>query len=122
MAQADVSSSSCVRVALVRSLSTSGLASTRNLAQVVSIQFDSEKTSLMKATIIIGLATIANMGAELGATTSTFPYTVAMRDYLIATGRAAVAQAADRAQRRGLLDRDEGAEWDDVVEIVRVSG
>ncbi|KAG9014779.1 aconitate hydratase [Tulasnella sp. JGI-2019a] len=64
-----------------------------------------------------GLATIANMGAELGATTSTFPYTRSMRDYLKATGRASVARAADRAQREGLLNRDEGAEWDDVVEI-----
>lgn len=58
------------------------------------------------------------MGAELGATTSTFPYTAAMRDYLVATGRGPVAHAADHAQRRGLLDRDEGAEWDDVVEVV----
>ena len=58
------------------------------------------------------------MGAELGATTSTFPYTRAMRDYLIATGRGPVAQAADKAQQRGLLERDEGAEWDDVVEVV----
>jgi homoaconitase len=60
------------------------------------------------------------MGAELGATTSTFPYTKAMRDYLIATGRAPVAQAAYKAQRQGFLDRDEGAEWDDVIEIVRM--
>lgn len=62
------------------------------------------------------------MGAELGATTSTFPYTKAMRDYLIATGRAPVARAADKAQQHGLLDRDEGAEWDQLVEIVSTSG
>lgn len=65
-----------------------------------------------------GLATIANMGAELGATTSTFPYTDAMRDYLIATGRGPVARAADEAKKAGFLERDEGAEWDDLVEIV----
>ncbi|KAG9006867.1 aconitate hydratase [Tulasnella sp. 427] len=64
-----------------------------------------------------GLATIANMGAELGATTSTFPYTEAMRNYLIATGRAPVARAADEAKKKGFLERDEGAEWDDLVEI-----
>lgn len=58
------------------------------------------------------------MGAELGATTSTFPYTEAMRNYLIATGRAPVARAADEAQKKGFLERDEGAEWDDLVEIV----
>jgi len=58
------------------------------------------------------------MGAELGATTSTFPYTPAMRDYLIATGRAPVAKAADRAKQHGYLERDEGAEWDQLVEIV----
>lgn len=44
-----------------------------------------------------------------------------MRDYLIATGRAPVARAADEAQRQGFLDRDEGAKWDDVVEIVSTS-
>ena len=60
------------------------------------------------------------MGAELGATTSTFPYTPAMRDYLIATGRAPVARAADKAQASGYLERDEGAEWDDLVEIVSI--
>ncbi|KAG8933065.1 aconitate hydratase [Tulasnella sp. 418] len=64
-----------------------------------------------------GLATIANMGAELGATTSTFPYTTAMRDYLIATGRRPVAMAADEAKSKGYLNRDENNEWDDLVEI-----
>ncbi|KAI0286820.1 aconitate hydratase [Russula aff. rugulosa BPL654] len=34
-----------------------------------------------------GLATIANMGAEVGATTSTFPYTARMQAYLHATRR-----------------------------------
>ncbi|KAJ7275301.1 aconitase family-domain-containing protein [Mycena haematopus] len=64
-----------------------------------------------------GLATVANMGAEVGATTSTFPYTPNMRAYLNATGRAPVARAADKAAAQGFLSADEGAEYDQVIEI-----
>ncbi len=42
-----------------------------------------------------GKATICNMGAEVGATTSLFPYDDRMKAYLEATGRQAVAQLAD---------------------------
>ena len=65
-----------------------------------------------------GLATISNMGAEVGATTSTFPYTPNMRAYLHATGRAPVAHAADQAAANGFLAADEGVEYDEVIEIV----
>ncbi|OXL05504.1 aconitate hydratase, mitochondrial [Cryptococcus neoformans Gb118] len=64
-----------------------------------------------------GLATIANMGAEVGATTSTFPYSSNMRQYLHATGRGPVADAADAAAAKGFLQADEGAEYDEVIEI-----
>ncbi|KAI0961362.1 hypothetical protein AcV7_000481 [Taiwanofungus camphoratus] len=64
-----------------------------------------------------GLATVANMGAEMGATTSTFPYTPSMRSYLFATGRAPVARAADEAASAGFLAADEGSEYDEVIEI-----
>jgi homoaconitase len=66
-------------------------------------------------------ATVANMGAEVGATTSTFPYTSSMRAYLHATGRAPVARAADEAAARGFLAADEGAEYDEVIDIVRTT-
>jgi homoaconitase len=58
------------------------------------------------------------MGAEVGATTSTFPYSDNMRSYLRATSRAPVAEAADGAARSGFLQADEGAEYDEVIEIV----
>lgn len=45
------------------------------------------------------MATICNMGAEIGATTSVFPYNSRMADYLKATSRAAVAQEADKVQK-----------------------
>ncbi|KAF7306693.1 PH domain-containing protein [Mycena indigotica] len=64
-----------------------------------------------------GLACVANMGAEVGATTSTFPYTAAMRAYLNATGRAPVARAADEAAAQGFLSADEGAEYDQLIQI-----
>ena len=43
-----------------------------------------------------GKATITNMGAELGATTSIFPYDQRMARYLAATGRSELAGLADR--------------------------
>ena len=43
-----------------------------------------------------GKATITNMGAELGATTSIFPYDQRMAKYLKATGRDELAKLADK--------------------------
>ncbi|MGE0717525.1 MAG: aconitase family protein, partial [Alphaproteobacteria bacterium] len=57
-----------------------------------------------------GKATIANMGAELGATTSLFPWDARMARYLAATGRQDLADVADR--HRDLLVPDAEAEAD----------
>ncbi len=68
-----------------------------------------------------GKATITNMGAELGATTSIFPYDQRMAKYLAATGRGELAKLAD--QYRHLLMADEEIEanpagyFDRIVEI-----
>lgn len=62
-----------------------------------------------------GMATICNMGAEIGATTSVFPFTASMGAYLRATGRGAIAEAAE--QHRALLTADEGCAYDRVVEL-----
>ena len=43
-----------------------------------------------------GKGTICNMGAEIGATTSTFGYDDSMRRYLAATGRQDIVDAADQ--------------------------
>ncbi|MEL6864310.1 MAG: aconitate hydratase [Bacteroidota bacterium] len=45
-----------------------------------------------------GKGTICNMGAEIGATTSTFGYDVAMGRYLEATGRAEIAALANQVK------------------------
>jgi len=63
-----------------------------------------------------GMATICNMGAEIGATTSVFPYNRRMRDYLKATGRLAISQEADKVEQV-LLNGDQGAPYDQVIEI-----
>src|SRR5712671_3530643 len=68
--------------------------------------------------IHVGLATIANMGAEVGATTSTFPYTPSMQAYLHATRRGPVARAADEAAAKGFLSADAGAEFDALIGVV----
>lgn len=65
-----------------------------------------------------GMATICNMGAEIGATTSTFPYQEAHKRYLIQTGREPIAHAADFANKQHqFLQADKGAEYDQVIEI-----
>ena len=68
-----------------------------------------------------GKATITNMGAELGATTSMFPYDERMERYLHSTGRGPLAELAN--EHRHLLVPDEEIEarseqyFDRVVEI-----
>jgi len=68
-----------------------------------------------------GKATICNMGAEIGATCSVFPYDDHMGAYLRATGREAIADAAD-AVATDLRPDDEAVAsptdvYDSVVEI-----
>ncbi len=62
-----------------------------------------------------GKATICNMGAEIGATCSVFGYDANMARYLKATGREAIADAADRVAEH--LRPDDGAHYDRLVEI-----
>nr|CAB3219762.1 aconitate hydratase, mitochondrial-like [Phallusia mammillata] len=62
-----------------------------------------------------GMGTICNMGAEIGATTSVFPYNSRMKDYLIATSRQDIADAASDMQQH--LVPDEGAEYDELITI-----
>ncbi|CAN3357052.1 aconitate hydratase, mitochondrial [Diutina catenulata] len=63
-----------------------------------------------------GMGTICNMGAEIGATTSVFPYNNAMAEYLNATGRSDIAEFAN-LYKNDFLTADEGAEYDEVIEI-----
>lgn len=63
-----------------------------------------------------GMATICNMGAEIGATTSTFPFNKRMADYLGATGRAAIASEAKKYEK-SVLSADPGAKYDEMIEI-----
>ncbi|GES60694.1 aconitate hydratase [Aspergillus terreus] len=67
-----------------------------------------------------GQATICNMGAEVGATTSVFPFSPSMVPYLQATHRGDVAEAAARIANSGpknLLRADDGAEYDQLITI-----
>lgn len=68
-----------------------------------------------------GKGTICNMGAEIGATTSTFGYDDSMRRYLAATGRQDVVDAADKIAEHLTGDAEVYAEpekyFDQVIEI-----
>ncbi|KAB8079462.1 aconitate hydratase [Aspergillus leporis] len=62
-----------------------------------------------------GMATICNMGAEIGATTSLFPFNDRMYDYLKATKRQHIGQFARSYANE--LREDEGSEYDQLIEI-----
>ncbi|MEY3438497.1 MAG: hypothetical protein RL265_1082, partial [Bacteroidota bacterium] len=68
-----------------------------------------------------GKGTICNMGAEIGATTSTFGYDNSMRRYLAATGRQEVVDAADKIAEHLTGDAEVYAHpekyFDQVIEI-----
>jgi aconitate hydratase len=68
-----------------------------------------------------GKGTICNMGAEIGATTSTFGYDESMRRYLNATGRAEVVSAADQIAEHLTGDpevyENPTAYFDELIEI-----
>ena len=62
-----------------------------------------------------GKATVCNMGAEIGATCSVFAYDSNMSNYLKATNRSAIAEAADKVAND--LRPDDGAHYDQLIEI-----
>jgi aconitate hydratase len=68
-----------------------------------------------------GKGTICNMGAEIGATTSTFGYDASMSRYLKATGRTDIAALADKVAEHLTGDADCYANpsqyFDQVIEI-----
>ena len=65
--------------------------------------------------LFLGMGTICNMGAEIGATTSVFPYSYRMEKYLKATGREQIAELANK--HAPFLQSDDGAEYDQIIEI-----
>jgi aconitate hydratase len=62
-----------------------------------------------------GMGTICNMGAEIGATTSVFPFNESMYKYLAATKRTEIGDFARTYAAE--LREDEGAEYDELIEL-----
>ncbi len=82
------------------------------------VEYFGEGATSMSCT---GKGTICNMGAEIGATTSTFAYDESMERYLRATGRDAVADLANSVKEHltadaGVYDEPEKY-FDQVIEI-----
>jgi len=67
------------------------------------LEYFGEGTASLSAT---GKATICNMGAEVGATTSLFPYDLKMYEYLKATGRKSVAEMAEEIKDCLIADKE----------------
>jgi aconitate hydratase len=82
------------------------------------VEYFGEGATSMSAT---GKGTICNMGAEIGATTSTFGYDASMERYLAATGRAEVAKLANKIKQHLTADPEVYANpekyFDQVIEI-----
>jgi aconitate hydratase len=82
------------------------------------VEYFGEGAEAMSCT---GKGTICNMGAEIGATTSTFGYDESMERYLRATGRAAVADLANGIKEHLTADAEcyanPEAYFDQVIEI-----
>jgi hypothetical protein len=76
------------------------------------IEYFGEGVDTISAT---GMATVCNMGAEIGATTSVFALSERQLEYLRETGRGEVARLASK--NRHNLVPDEGCVYDRVVEI-----
>jgi aconitate hydratase len=83
------------------------------------VEYFGEGAESLSAT---GKGTICNMGAEIGATTSTFGYDDSMRRYLAATGRQDVVDAADAVAEHLTGDAEVYANpeqyFDQVIEII----
>ena len=82
------------------------------------VEYFGEGAESLSAT---GKGTICNMGAEIGATTSTFGYDDSMKRYLSATGRQDVVDAADAVSEHLTGDAEVYANpeqyFDQVIEI-----
>jgi aconitate hydratase len=82
------------------------------------VEYFGDGTASFSAT---GKGTICNMGAEIGATTSVFPYDASMERYLLSTDRADVAALANGVAEHLRADDEvfanPSAYYDQVIEI-----
>ena len=83
------------------------------------IEYFGEGTESISCT---GKGTITNMGAEVGATTSIFPYDKKMYEYLAATSRKNIGDEAEKIKNELKADEEviENPEkyYDEVIELI----
>jgi len=78
------------------------------------VEYFGEGTKSISCT---GKATICNMGAEIGATTSLFPYDERMAKYLESTGRTEVAVLSNEIADYLKAGENSSKYYDDIIEI-----
>lgn len=98
-------------------LKLAGLLTTKGGTNAI-VEYFGDGTESISCT---GKATICNMGAEIGATTSIFPYDEKMSDYLKQTGREEIAIQANKVAEHLRADDEISAApenyYDQVIEI-----
>lgn len=78
------------------------------------IEYFGEGTASISCT---GKGTICNMGAEIGATTSLFPYDERMYRYLLATEREEIAKLCEQIKEYLIPDAGSDKYYDEIIEI-----
>jgi aconitate hydratase len=65
-----------------------------------------------------GMATVCNMGAEIGATCSIFPYSRKMGEFLAMTGRREAVEVCEKFAADGFLRSDDGLKHEKVYDQI----
>ncbi|ORZ08701.1 aconitase family-domain-containing protein [Absidia repens] len=94
-------------------LKLSDVLSNKGLEKNTIVEYMGSGSNTLSCT---GMATICNMGTEIGAMSSVFPYTEKMDAYLRATSRQDIANLS-HSQRSNILQADENATYNHLIEL-----
>ncbi|CAO3592833.1 unnamed protein product [Absidia cylindrospora] len=94
-------------------LKLSDILSNKGLEKNTIVEYMGSGSNTLSCT---GMATICNMGTDIGAMSSLFPYTEKMDAYLRATSRQDIANLS-HSRRSSILQADENATYNHVIDL-----